>query len=253
MRRLLVCLGIVGALIGAPLFHVPLRAAAAFVQGCGVGGNDATCTMSAGLTTGNTLLAVGYASSQLADRVTLTGITGGPGTDLGQGNVGPTYRYYGKCLVIPAGDSGDTTIIATTTGGEGFWGSMVELSGATCTEDAAEVTASDSASAYPISITTTTADAFILGAIVANTSSNYSAGTGTTSIPADGADVGGGDGVGRGLGGYLGTVGAAGSKTLEWTTPVGQDKTSVLIVFAVRASGAGAAANGPRCLLMGAC
>jgi hypothetical protein len=253
MRRLLLCL-IVLLCVTVPGWRATPSSAVVVVQEACVGlGNDPTCTFGSGWTSGNVVVFVGALTSQVADQLDVTGIVDTE-VDLGQLNIGATYRVYAMCLVIDGSDAGDTAAIMTTVGGTAFAGYGVELSGTDgCTEDATEVGNSDSNDPYNLSsqISTATNASILLGIIRSNSMSNFCDTTcaPTNPLPTTAADIAAGDDAGFAMGGYIITT-TAGSYDMPFVSAA--NETSVLAVYALKAA-AVAGGNGPRCLLLGVC
>lgn len=163
---------------------------------------------------------------------TITGVTTTVTTLIGPSDIG-SLRGYVWCF---PGDGSDTSFTVDGPGGVSESVAAVEISGGSCDPDGAFANAAaDAASPYNLTtpITTSQSGSFIIGIAHSTSPSDYSASGSTTSIPADGTDIGG-----ISLGGYV-IAGAAGSYDLPFTSAAGE--TTSLLAAAVKAAGGSSA------------
>lgn len=212
---------------------VPAQAAISVVAGqTAYGfGNDVTITFPNPWSAGNQIVIVTVLGST-AQTTSITGVSETVSHLAGPiDNAGPSLRADAYCFVGDASDDAD--FIGFTSGGGNVMVVAVEIMGGTCTEDNVESTLSATTSPYSLPITTTIDGSFVLAMCKASNASNYTATTGTDDIPSDGADIGGGNDVGSGLGQYF-VAGAAGSQPVGYTSTA--NETSLCLAVAVQAA-----------------
>lgn len=216
-------------LLIALLWVVPAQAQISAVQTASGSGNDVAVTFGSAWGASNHIVAVVMNNAD-TETVSITGVSTSVTTLFANTDVG---SFNGAAFCWP-GDGSDTSFTATTSGGSTVRVAAIEISGGSCTVDGTPTFDSDSTTPYNLTplYTTTAAGSIIVGLIHSTSASNYSADTGTTSIPADGTDING-----IALGGYR-IAGAAGDYDLPWTSAA--NETSTIVIAAVRQAVSGA-------------